>query len=233
MRHFSSSLISIFALAFIAPAAALAADYEPPLVVDQAPEYVPVEVGSGWYLRGDVGYDVETNLKDVDYGAGVVSGTDKENGFSGSLGFGYHFTDYLRADLNIGYLPGNEISFGTATGNTNIENSALYGMANAYVDLGTYAGLTPYIGAGAGIFRSERRFGGSDVVTGDFRDNANQYSFAYTLNAGLAYRVTKNLALDVGYQYLSAPSAQYQTPTGVEDGLHFHQVRAGLRYDLW
>src|SRR6185312_8038932 len=35
---------------------ALAADYDPPIYVDQAPDYRPVEVGSGWYLRGDVGY---------------------------------------------------------------------------------------------------------------------------------------------------------------------------------
>ena len=35
---------------------ALAADYDPPIVVDEAPRNVPVEVGSGWYLRGDVGY---------------------------------------------------------------------------------------------------------------------------------------------------------------------------------
>ncbi len=37
-------------------AAAMAADYDPPIFVDDSPEYVPVEVGSGWYLRGDIGY---------------------------------------------------------------------------------------------------------------------------------------------------------------------------------
>ena len=34
---------------------ASSADYDPPIYVDQAPDYVPVEVGSGWYLRGDIG----------------------------------------------------------------------------------------------------------------------------------------------------------------------------------
>ena len=35
---------------------ALAADYDPPIVIDAVDDYVPVEVGNGWYLRGDLGY---------------------------------------------------------------------------------------------------------------------------------------------------------------------------------
>ena len=36
---------------------ALAADYDPPMIIDQPVEEVPVEVGTGWYLRGDIGYN--------------------------------------------------------------------------------------------------------------------------------------------------------------------------------
>ncbi|TIP73984.1 MAG: porin family protein, partial [Mesorhizobium sp.] len=42
-------------------------------------------------------------------------------------------------------------------------------------------------------------------------DNETHYSLAYTLNAGLAYQVSKNLSVDLGYQYFSAPDAEYTT----------------------
>ena len=47
---------------------ALAADYDPPIVIDQPVEEVPVEVGSGWYLRGDIGYNFQVDADgDFDY----------------------------------------------------------------------------------------------------------------------------------------------------------------------
>ncbi|RWK45561.1 MAG: porin family protein, partial [Mesorhizobium sp.] len=65
-----------------------------------------------------------------------------------------------------------------------------------------------------------------------------QYSFAYSLNAGVAYQVSKNLLVDVGYQYLSSPDAEYATLADLDDspirkGIDSHQVKVGLRYDLW
>ena len=55
-------------LAALAPfAAAHAADYDPPIYVEEAAEYVPVEVGSGWYLRGDVGYVFDASIGEVNY----------------------------------------------------------------------------------------------------------------------------------------------------------------------
>lgn len=237
----------LLAAAFpLAPCAAFAADYEPPLVVEQTPEYVPVEVGSGWYLRGDIGYDVNKPYGDADFGVAGVDDEQDRFPISGSIGFGYHFTDYLRADLNVGYLPGNRITASyddgiATTASADIRNKAWYAMANAYVDLGTYAGITPYVGAGIGIYRSDYDL---DATYADalgataFGDSDIQYSLAYTLNAGLAYRVTPNLAIDLGYQFLAAPNAEYAKVDSVSSyslgkGLKYHQVRLGLRYDLW
>ena len=64
------------------------------------------------------------------------------------------------------------------------------------------------------------------------------YSLAYSVGAGVAYNVTNNLTLDVGYQYFAAPTAEYVEMTGpgtyaVEEGMKFHHVKVGLRYDLW
>ncbi len=64
----SLTLRLALSLAALAPfAAANAADYDPPIVIDDAAEYVPVEVGSGWYLRGDVGYVFDASIGQVDY----------------------------------------------------------------------------------------------------------------------------------------------------------------------
>ncbi|MBZ9892886.1 MULTISPECIES: outer membrane protein [unclassified Mesorhizobium] len=245
-------VLATFAIMPLTPA--LAADYDPPVYVDQAPDYVPVEVGSGWYLRGDVSYLVEKSFKNEDFAFTPASFDNEEDPVFASIGFGYHFNDYLRADLNLGYLPGNKIGIGyddSATAaeatlaSASLKNYAFSGMLNGYVDLGTYVGITPYLGAGIGIVRSTHKLSASYFTdngdpTDDFglSDDKTKYSFAYTLNAGLAYQVSKNVSVDLGYQYFSAPDAEYVTAESltsfpVHKGISNHQVKLGLRYDLW
>lgn len=226
-------------------AAASAADYDPPIFVEEAPEYVPVEIGSGWYLRGDVAYLPEESYKHVDFSSSIFNFSQRDKPVFASLGFGYHFNDYLRGDVNIGWLPGEKVD-AWATGNgvdltSRVKNSAWTAMVNGYVDLGTYVGITPYIGAGVGVMQS-RTSASLDYVdqTGSLsaRGKQNQYAFAYTLNAGAAYKLSDNLVLDVGYQYLSSPDAEYFSTEGpavvnLRKGIDNHQIKVGLRYDLW
>jgi opacity protein-like surface antigen len=237
------------AIVLIPLAPALAADYEPPIYVDQAPEYTPVEIGSGWYLRGDVGYVANETYRNVDFGSPTVSYSEREKPVFASVGFGYHFNDYVRGDINFGLLPGNEVN---ATENNRpidiatarVKNSALTAMVNGYIDLGTYVGITPYIGAGIGVFQSKRdaNLVLTDLVTPanstTITDKKKQYSLAYTLNAGLAYQLSKNVSADLGYQYMSAPDAEYArldsaSAYSIHKGVESHQVKVGLRYDLW
>jgi len=257
----SRIVLALAGLGLLPLTPALAADYDPPIYVDQAPDYVPVEVGSGWYLRGDVSYLVQKSLKNGDFTFPPTSNnnesfSESNNAAFASIGFGYHFTDYLRADLNLGYLPGNEASFSyndsaivtlptlPTVASGSLKNYAFSGMLNGYVDLGTYVGITPYLGAGIGVVRSTRKLSAiytdNNVPANSFnlQDNKTQYSLAYTLNAGLAYQVSKNVFVDLGYQYFSAPSAEYVTAESltsfpVKKGISNHQVKLGLRYDLW
>lgn len=232
----------------LAPLHALAADYDPPIYVDEAPEYQPVEVGSGWYLRGDVSYLPDETYKNRDFSSSTVSYSDRERPIFGSIGFGYHFNDYLRGDINFGLLPGNEASASETTATDiasgRIENSARTAIVNGYVDLGTYVGITPYVGAGLGVFQGkyEARSNFNDLTPADLDTSDSvrktQYSWAYTLNAGLAYQITKNVVIDLGYQYMSAPDAEYAKldsagSYSVHKGVDNHQIKVGLRYDLW
>jgi opacity protein-like surface antigen len=226
------TLTSRIALALAAtmlwPLAAGAADYDPPIVIDEAPEYVPVEVGSGWYLRGDVGYNITKSPYDVTFN-GVDSSSTPING---SIGAGYHFTDYFRGELNVGFLSNDKYDWTDGTDLIRAESNIWSGMANAYADLGTIAGFTPYVGGGVGLLYSSRRI--DDTFLG-ISDRETQYALAYSLGAGVAYKVAQNTSIDVGYQYLSAPSLEYfDIPSGeMRKGVDYHQVKVGLRYDLW
>lgn len=284
MNLHSCLLLPALAAALLATTLVHAADYDPPIVVDEAPEFVPVEVGSGWYLRGDVGYSVN---KPYDYFEVPPGFSSSESPVSGSVGMGYHFNDYFRGELNFGILPTSKFSAdfmtaceGTQTvtvetptgvtvasgrrfrdceGSNNGSNKAYNLMANAFVDLGTYSGLTPFIGGGVGVAYSTFRsaIGDRDCVdqsstvgntTTIFEcddpsayegvvQSERQYNFAYSLGAGLSYRVSQNASVDLGYEYFSVPQAKYISmeasgPT-IRKGIDYHQVKLGLRYDLW
>ena len=84
-------------------------------------------------------------------------------------------------------------------------------MFNGYVDLGTWSGITPYVGAGVG-FAYNKLFGFTDTgyaysdgvqsPTGGYSDDGGKWNFAWGLMAGLSFDVTQNLKLDLGYRYL-------------------------------
>ena len=210
----------------------LAADYEPPLTVADAPEYVPVEVGSGWYLRGDISYNISDPVYDF-----TLLGEDTDNiRFGASGGIGYHFNDVLRTELNVGFVGSDKYEYNDGIDSGSAAFKAWTGMLNGYIDLGTYAGITPYVGAGVGIMAAKHEFTIDSPTLGVAVDmNDRQYEFAYSLGAGLNYRLGQNASIDVGYEYLSAPGMQYlDTDTlTLDKGVNIHRVKVGLRYDLW
>ncbi|SFO47664.1 Opacity protein [Mesorhizobium sp. NFR06] len=282
-----SRIASVLAAIILLPMTpALAADYDPPIYADQAPDYQPVEVGSGWYLRGDVGYAFSHPFKHEETSSGTLNSfTDESSLFTGSIGMGYHVNDYLRVELNGGILPTDKFAakdklgatcdghtlvddgFGTINSvatsqacdlSDNASNKGYSVMANGYVDLGTYVGLTPYIGGGIGLAYNKyyRSLGARDCVevpansagTGGFfcddpagyegqTDTAAKFNLAYSIAAGLSYQVTKNVSVDLGYEYFSVPSAKYVAYDGgafnIRKGIDYQTVKLGLRYDLW
>lgn len=282
----ASLRILISAIALGLPASALAADYEPPIVVDQPVEEVPVEVGSGWYLRGDIGYnfdlegDGDFNFSTFDpttgvYSPGVFDTASLGDQVTWGAGFGYNFTDMIRADFTV---DGFRADFSGTTSSAipcvavpafagttcrsddSADAAALSFMINGYVDLGTYVGFTPYVGGGLGYTYidwsslSDSIFcvpgagacpGGSALVASSEHDGEQSWRFTYALMAGLAYDVTQNLKLDVGYRYRridGGPMFDFDPATisagasgtqGDDPGFTSHEVRVGLRYALW
>lgn len=295
--------LSRFSLAvalFVAPSA-FAADYDPPIVVDEAPEYQPVEIGSGWYLRGDLGYTINHLATNH-----IISGTASRSSsiLSASVGGGYYFNDWLRVDGDLSFLntdryadtfaatcagteyitvidetTGFQVGGGTIAatrdceGQNSFKNMQGTALVNAYADLGTVAGFTPYLGAGIGLGISNYRIATGDrtcipdsavvsaggfTTTTDFRctavpggatstdpvlypgsvDTKTELNVAYALNAGIAYQVSKNTQIDLGYRYTAMPGVTYaylDSGGAIQKGseTNFHQVRLGLRYQIW
>lgn len=269
----------------MASAHALAADYEPPIYADQpVEEYVPVEVGSGWYLRGDIGYNFSANAKGdftyqsfdplaAAYGAETFDSGSFGKGITGGIGVGYSFTDYFRADATFDVfkasfdgttsssLPCAPIAGLAGTGcrsEDSADATAYSVMANAYVDLGTYVGFTPYIGAGLGATYVNWDTLGSSAycvgatcpppgafATGTQYEGEKSWRFTWALMAGLAYDISNNLKVDLGYRFRDIEggemfafdrASQLAGASGVQGndpGLRTHEVRIGLRYALW
>ena len=280
MTLFSRLLIGIAAFATAAPA--FAADYDPPIVVDQAPEYQPVEIGNGWYLRGDVGYAVRTSTGPVTYrtftapniyGAAAFDTEAITTGFNYGVGAGYRFTDYLRADATIERINGRFA--GTTTSATPCLPTAPYvgttcrsedassfvggvGMVNAYADLGTISGFTPYVGAGVGLAylrwnsltNTTYCVDGGTVCPAGLIDVTNHTGYAnwrmtWALMAGMSYDMSKNTKIDFGYKYRSVAggnmfnfdaasiAAGASGVQGTDGGFSQHEIKVGLRYELW
>lgn len=161
--------------------AALAADLSPPIENSPDPANNLVEFGSGWYLRGDAAWTRDSKMT-VD-AFGLVANSNNRNGYEGSLGGGYVFNQWFRADLTfevhnqvkqngqtssfncIEALGPVKDSSGTVVGSYPIYGSCYTkyrerisraaGLINGYVDLGTWSAITPYVGAGVGAARNQ------------------------------------------------------------------------------
>ncbi|MGN6551259.1 MAG: outer membrane protein, partial [Pararhizobium sp.] len=101
LRILTLSCAAAWALSAIAAPAA-AADLDQVLVAPELPPIKPVEVGSGWYLRGDVGYSVDIrggadSFRGVGGGTGRFEDGEIQPDWSESVGLGYHFHDWLRS----------------------------------------------------------------------------------------------------------------------------------------
>lgn len=208
-------------------APAFAADMDP-VEAEQLPEYVPSEVARGWYLRGEATYVASDPIYDF-----TLLGEDaKNNRFGGGLGVGYRFNDWVRADLTGNFVASDSYDFDNGAVSISANHEMWSGLLTGYVDLGTFAGITPYVGAGAGVLYSRDDFS-TNLAALDLDES--QTEFAFSLNAGFGYRITDKMTADIGYQFLASPDTQYfdSDTLAIENGVKLHQIKVGLRFDLY
>jgi len=200
----------------------------PPPMSYSASQSPLAEVGSNWYLRGDVGLDFDQaptfSMADVSKpnpGAGILPfssglGSSKwHDDFSADIGIGYRYNNWLRLEgtweyrtaasgnnANSVLCPATTTAVGTfgylydvtgtatpvCTGALNLNRRDSTALAAAYLDLGNYWGVTPYVGGGLGL--------NVDMISG--RVN-------YTVNStGAAQSFTPSLTTGVANQWVDS-----------------------------
>jgi opacity protein-like surface antigen len=201
----------------------------PPPLLQSAPLLVD-EFGSGWYLRGDVGYRFKNEadtVTNVDTGS-VISAPELDNSWLFGIGGGYKF-DWFRTDVTLDY---SKTDFEGRRGSFTTGIESITGLLNVYGDLGTWFGFSPYIGIGAGFARLEAKdfhLSGADI--GESHDTWN---FAWAYMAGVSYKLFANSHIDVGYRHINMGDVS----TGIDGAgnqLNFKkvaadEVRVGFRY---
>ena len=252
-----------------------------------------LEFGTGWYLRGDISWAREkTPVVFAD--PALATGTKLTNGYSITLGGGYKFNNWFRTDLTYDYI--KEVNVAARSANFTCYDSvnpvndingvlvALHApqnscysrqqgklsrhvlLANGYLDLGTWSGVSPYVGAGVGTAfgRTSSNYdwfyagngahydanlvrpnpspipevwldaNGNPIANPiasfgqqDHRSSLNRRNFnlAWALMAGVAYDISPNAKVDVGYRYLSLGKFGAGTKSQTVS-----EYRIGMRY---
>ena len=230
-----NALLLAGTVAFGAVCSAHAADLPPAPAFEPIP-VEPVDYG-GWYLRGDVGVGITSKPEIRSTFSDFVPSPhfDKESlgdtAFVG-IGAGYQFNHWLRADVTGEYRTSESLSaiqsynagaFFTPPNNSrafdqysgNVQSSVF--LVNGYIDIGTWYGITPFVGAGVGG-SFNRIYGLNDVGVGGpggfgnggfgFAPDRSSVALAYAAHAGLSYAVSPNLKLELAYRYLNMGDIQ-------------------------
>jgi opacity protein-like surface antigen len=243
--------------------AAFAADM-PMMPPPPQPYYAPapVEDFGGWYLRGDIGLNASKGrLHDNLYDTLPTTASLQQlgHGFSGGtsygVGVGYQFNSWFRADITGEYrskVNFNGTDFVTFTPGGSLSDvysggySSWVALVNAYADLGTWYCVTPFVGFGVGAAHIQTTgFQDSGLANGVpgsyFAGGASTTNLAWAAHAGLAYKVTNNLTVELAYRYLDMGTAVHgfgQSYDGTNAGpssfqyrdLTSQDVKIGLRW---
>ncbi len=190
---------------------------------------------SGWYARGDVGYRWNS-IGSVDTPLPVTSWTF-DNAWSLGGGAGYKYK-WFRSDVTIDYSERSDFRGNIAAVNNfyNDRIDAWTLLWNVYLDMGTWGGFTPYIGAGAGAsYLRTAQF--TQPIWENVQDGRN-WNFSWAAIGGVSYQFSPNLLLDLSYRYLSLGETvtgmlppTYTSRVTYRD-MSAQEIRIGLRWML-
>lgn len=243
---------------------AFAADYIPPPIVDFEPEF-ELELGGNLYLRGYVGFtnqevDSIENALFATSNVEVLNSEFEAGGLAGAA-IGYRFNQWFRADVSAEYRmrvaydgldrydenrDGDFADTNDGTNQYTADKSEFLVMANGFLDLGSYHGISPYVGAGLGAsYTMIDNLVDSNVRQGSvaYAGGNGEWALAWALHAGIGYEVNDRVTLDLGYRYLhigDAASGDIIDSGGTNDvfnplefdGITSHDVTLGFRYAL-
>jgi opacity protein-like surface antigen len=264
VRFSGSSQVFFLAGAFAVGIASTAAAADLPSSLPPPPVYeapAPAPIGGGWYLRGDVGYGFEQMSGYNSSVASTVAGFQyRATGLDGQTsiggGFGYQLNNWFRADVTAEYRTPTNFSaiesyaagpgYNAGADGYSAHLQSTVALVNGYVDVGTWYGFTPFVGAGVGA--AFHKFSGlTDVGLGPGNFGAygvaapsNSTQLAWALMTGIDYSIAPNWKLEFSYRYLDMGRVASNgilcepacAPPYESVGFHVasQDVRVGLRY---
>lgn len=201
---------------------------------------------SGWYLRGDFGVNtpgggLSLSQEDTSTNGGAFTDSSMSRTASIDLGVGYRFTPNFRVDGTFELRSGStlrgvsNVRILNARGQTAADVYGFYdgqvesqvALLNGSYDLGTWRGITPFVGASIGVARNT--VSGLSVsndstinvysnvapydLTSSLNDHSSSnstkkttYAFAWGLSTGAAMAVNDRLSIEASYRYLNLGS---------------------------
>jgi len=259
MNNFSKAFVVATALIMGQSVTASAAGLLPPPVMEPVPIPEPIPVRE-IYLKGYMGI---TNQEIDDFTNDTIAAgpfTIIDHGFDSSpfigFGIGIRRDERFRFDLTGEYrgrsdfhgldtFTGCAFGGGTCTNEyTGIKSEWLF-LTNAYWDMFTHRGFTPYIGAGIGAAEiTLDKFNDVNQLAGSvhWAKENSEWNFAWALHAGFSYEISSDLTFDMGYRYSylgDGKTGNFHTfgggtspsPLILED-ISSHDVMIGLRWAL-
>jgi opacity protein-like surface antigen len=215
-------------------ATAYAVDLPPAPILDDEDE----TLGSGWYLRGDTGgVDASISRRSRDTNLSSFVNGKLDQAFMVGIGLGYQFSPWFRADVTVDHrfaasLRGTDLGTGGAYAldRANVDATAVF--LNGYVDLPLWIGITPYVGAGIGL--SQLRVESHELVgiSGAMRlPSQTDTLLAWALMGGVAFDITGNLKVDLGYRYSRLDGGGFDRNAAFRPRqVNAHEFRIGARY---
>jgi opacity protein-like surface antigen len=176
------------------------------------------------YVSGKLSYDFNrVKIKDHNYDAAAFTRVKANKELFGThVAYGIR-AGYVRAEIEANLsrdIKRNWLAEG-------LDHFRLYKqsyMANVYFDYLTCTPWTPYVGAGLGISHLK-------ADNGDVAKSVN--NLAWQVMGGLAYDVTSNWTLDLGYRYADLGRIRKNYGNGVTKvTARDHEIMFGARYNF-
>lgn len=196
-----------------------------------------------WYLKGTIGA-ANSQVDGIDYAPidddFTIHHLDMKSAPFFGLGVGVQANRWLRLDATGEYrgkqlFVGHDSYFGDDNGDSVVSPGSERGtndyeadieswmfLANGYIDLGKWCGITPYVGAGLGVANlSVEGFNDINNVTDGtaYGADSSRTNFAWAVYAGMSYDVTPQVTLDLAYRYADLGDATTGVVT-TYDGAH-------------
>ncbi len=188
----------------------------------------------GPYIRADLAYRVQR----VGSASVMIPPNPADNSLKNTVmvgvRYGYKFK-WVRFDITADY--GFRSKYAGSTGGVGMYSAKIDSMsvlANGYLDLGTWFGLTPYVGAGVG---------GSNLTTSEYGTpnpifttvpTNSRWNMAWAYMAGASLALSPKAMIDIGYRHIQlgdaigGPSANTLTIKNISAD----EIRVGLRWLL-